>query len=536
MKRLFLFGWILAMAPGFQVLNAGPAPVTLTVQSYRALTNAVVKVVDTVAPGAGGMWLADLRDGLGIGDLKGIDLERPWQVAAWIEGTQGAPGVSVRIPTTNFEAFKAGLPSGSVLRGSDEPNAVRAVGDYANIWIQAGPASEASRSAHAAWKPADLVPPGTVVGMELRPGEPLREQLLNGLAMVRMMIVGTMAQQGQNVPGVDAAAMGEVMGAYFDVFQVGLRGLETLQVGLDVRGEEIIITETVAAKRESELAGWLDAGEGSLDSVIGHVSFDQPLAFAARWDKPTGFMPILKKFARLGLQMQGVPAGEAEVKDLEELIDASIPLRFGGGMGFSEGFAFSGVYEFPGRDLGRVYDLMRRYFEGPLQRQVGDDQLYKSIVFTEAARKANGVAVDRVTMELNLDSPLLQMPGQKEMMERIWPGGKLVVDQARKGNRLFVGSPAELDGLLASAATGKPLVPASLNTHTVLFGRMNLLKLFPVILDGNPAVPEEVAARLRRVDSVGTEMTMQVDVKGSAVAARSVVPLKLLRSVAQAMQ
>ena len=536
MKRLLYFGWLLALAPGVQVLNAGPAPVTLTVQSYRALTNAVVKVVDTVAPGAAGMWLADLREDLGIGSLKGIDLDRPWQVAAWIEGTQGAPGISVRIPTTDFEAFKAGLASGSVLRGFDQPDAVKAVGDYANIWIQAGPASDAIRSAHAAWKPAELVPAGTVLGLELRPGEPLREQLLSGLAMVRMMIVGTMAQQGQNVPGVDAEAMGELMGAYFDVFQVGLRGLETLQVGLDVRGEEITITETVVAKRDSELAGWLDAGEGSLDSVIGHVSPDQPLAIAARWDKPTGFMPTLKKFARLSLQMQGAPAGEAAVKDLEELIDASIPMRFGGGMGFNEGFVFSGAYEFPGRDLGRVYDLMRRYFEGPLQQQVGDDQLYKSIVFTEGARKANGLAVDRVTMELNMDSPLFQMPGQKEMMERIWPGGKMVVDQARQGNRLFVGSPAELDRLLASAATAKPAVPASLNSHTVLFGRMNLLQLLPAILEGNPAVPEGVAAQLRRADSVGTEMTVQVDVKGSAVAARSVVPLKLLRSVAQAMQ
>jgi hypothetical protein len=537
MKRSVLLGLFVAMAPAVQVLNAGSAPVTLTVQSYRALTNAVVQVVDTVAPGSAGMWLADLREGLGISGLEGIDLDRPWQLAVWLEGTQGSPSISVRIPTTDFEAFKAGLASGSILSGFNQPEAVRPAGDYANIWIQTGAASGASESAHAAWKPADLPPAGTVLGLEIKPGDPLREQILGALAMVRMMVVGMMVEQGQNVPGVDAQAMSELMGAYFDVAQVALRGLETLKLGLDVRGDEITLTETVTAKSNSELASWLDAGEGSLDSVIGYASTDLPLALAMRWDRVTaGFMPTLKKFARLSLQLQGVAASDDAVTQMEELLDAAIPMRFGGGLDFSEGFIFSGVYQFPGRDLGRIHELMRRYFEGPMQQQVGGDQLYKSISFKEGARKLDSVPVDRVTMELNLESPLYEVPGQKEMIERMWPGGRMVIDQARRGDRWFMGSPAALDRLLAGAPTAQPVVPASLNPHTVLFGRVNLLKLLPAMLEGNPMVPDEAAAQLRRADSAGTEMTLQIDLTGSALIARSVVPLKFLRSVAQAMQ
>ena len=537
MKQSLFLGLLVAMAPTAHLLNAGPAPVTLTVQSYRALTNAVVQVVDTVAPGSAGMWLADVREGLGISGLEGIDLDRPWQVAAWIEGTQGAPSISVRIPTTDFEAFKSGLASGSILSGFNQPDAVRSAGDYANIWIQTGAASAASESAHAAWKPAELVAPSAVLELEIKPGDPLREQLLGVLGMGRMMIVGTMVEQGQNVPGVDAKAMGDLLGTYFDVAQVGLRGMDTFRLGLDVRGGEITITETVVAQPGSELAGWLDPGKGTLDGVMAYASSDMPVVMAMRWDNPTaGFMPTLKKFAHLSLQLQGAAATEATAKDLNELIEASIPMRFGGGMDFREGFFFSGVYEFPGRDLGRVYDLMRRYFEGPLQQQVGDDQLYSSITFTEAARKLNSVPVDRVTMEVNLESPLYQMPGQKEMIERMLPGGKIVIDQARQGDRLFMGSPAALDRLLAGAPVAKPAVSAALNPHTVLFGRVNLLQLLPAMLEGNPIVPEEVAAQLRRADNVGTEMTLQIDLTGSAVVARSTVPLKLLRSVAQAMQ
>jgi len=502
MKRsIFLGMWLVAVS-GAQVLPGEAAPVTLTVQSYRALTNAVIRVVDTVAPGAAEMWLADLRAGLGLSELKGIDLDRPWQMAVWIEGIQGAPSISVRIPTTNFEAFKAGLSSDSVLRGFGQPNAVQSAGDYANIWLQMGQTSGQSQANHSAWNPEDLAQASTVLGLEIKPGEPLREQMIAGLGMARMMIMGTMMQQGQNVPGVDAQVMGELMGAYFDVFQTGLRGLETLQIGLDLKADALAVTETVVAKADSELASWLDAGQGSLESVMPAVRMDQPLAIAMRWDKASAFMPTLKKFARLGLQLQGAAVSEAAVKEMDELIDAAVPLRFGGSMEFKEGFVFSGMYEFPGRDLGRVYELMRGYVEGAMQQQVGDNQLYRSIQFTEAARKVNGLPVDRLTMEINLDAPLYQMPGQKEMIERMWPGGKMMIDQARQANRLLV----------------------------------NILQLLPAVLQGNPMVPEEVATQLRRADSAGTEVSVQVDVIRSGIQARSIVPLKLFQSVAQVMQ
>jgi hypothetical protein len=350
------------------------------------------------------------------------------------------------------------------------------------------------------------------------------------------MIMGTMMQQGQNVQGVNAQTMSELMGAYFDLFQTGLRGLETLQIELDLKADALVVTETVTAKAGSELAGWLDAGQGNLESVMPAIRLDQPLSIAMRWDKATEFMPTLKKFTRLGLQLQGGEVSEEALKEMEELIDVVVPLRFGGSMDFKEGFVFSGMYEFPGRDLERIYELMRAYIEGSMQQQVGDDQVYRSIQFTEAARKVKDLPVDRVTMEINLDAPLYQMPGQKEMIERMWPGGKLIIDQARQADRLLVGTPADLDLLLAGSPSASPGVPLTLNPQTVLWARMNLLQLLPAMLEGNPMVPAEVATQLRRADSAGTDVTVQLDVIRSGIQARSIVPLKLLQNVAQVMQ
>ena len=518
---------LVALALGGATAMAAPAPLTLTVKSYRALTNNLSRIIEAASPGSSGEALEGIGSGLGISQLKGIDLDRPWQVSIWAEGTPSRPDISVWIPTSDFAAFKEGLEDGALKAGE---TSIRNVGNYAGVWLAGSASAKDAEDAHAAWKPDQLKTVDKAILLEVVPGEPLRETLLQGLGGMRMMLSGVIAgQQAQAMPGLDPKALAELMGVYFDVIGVFLKGLERIDLSLDVRGENLFVSKHIRAKAGSELVGWLKAGEGSLDSVLPYVGSQAPVSFAMRWGESAGFMPTLKKFMRLSMQLQGVADDSEAVKETDKLMDMMFPLRAAGYVDMGKGFSVAGVYQFPGHDAGEVYKFMRGYFEKTMQSQSGEGKPYKSIRWEQAKQTVAGTKIDRATMEFNLDAPLYQMPGQKEMIEKLWPGGKMEFDYALKGENLFFASPANTENLLSGKAASSGVKPV-VNKNTVGYARVNILKMLPMMLDANPMVPDEVKEKIKGLESAGTDVTMRIDLDGAA-SGEATVPLKLIQSL-----
>jgi hypothetical protein len=522
MKRSFL---LLALVCGLATLRAENAPVTLTVKSFRALTNNIGRIVETARPGSGEMALMGIQGGLGIPQLKGIDLERPWQVQVWLSNGQSKPAVSVWIPTSDFDAFKGGLEEG-VLKSGGDPK-IRQVEKYAGVWIPGSAESKDGEAGHASWKPSQIGTPDRAVLLEFSPNDTMRQQILLGLAGARMMIAGAVGgQAAEQLGGMDPKAMAELLGVYFDVIETVIKGMQKLDLGIDLRGENLVVSQKVQAKAGTDLEGWMKASEGSLDSVLPYAAGTSPLTFAMRLNENPAFLPTMKKFIRLSLQMQGMAADSDAAKETEKLIEAMIPMKAAGVVDLKNGITMSGVYQFPGRDVGAVYRQLVQYLEKGMQSQVGEAKAYKAIKFQAAKRTSGGVKVDLVTMELNLDAPMYKMAGQREIVEKMWKGGKMEFEYAIKGDSLLFASPGLMDALIAGkAAASAPKL--ALSPKTLAYGQLNLIAVLPTMLEMNPMVPQEVKDRITKLDPAGTDMTARVDLDGT-LSAEEIIPLKLI--------
>jgi hypothetical protein len=517
--------------PALSPTHASPAPITLTVKSYRSLTNALVQTIDTAAPGTGTGIAELLKAQLGTPELKGVNLDQPWQIALWADHLGGQPNMSVWIPVTSFNEFNQGLQPNSLLKGSFNPNPITQQGNYAAIWIAGTSTSSTAETGHAAWKPENLTPPQDALELQIAPGEPLREQLLQGVAMVRMTMTSTFSSPQAQVPGVDAKALADLMGLYLDVFETALKGMNQFNLGLDVRNQHIELRSQLTARPGSDLASWLQDGTASLDSILPYALTPAPISFAVRWNGSQGFMPTLKKLSRLSLQVQGIPADSDAAKETDRLLDIMVPFKAGGIISLEPTLAFAGVYEFPNRDLKEIYGLMQSYLDVTMQSQVGETKPYKRIEFKQRQREVAGTPVDRVTMEFNFDAPMFQMPGQREMIESLWPGGRLEFDYATRGDRLFFASPDLFDATLTRTPT-PAAPPAGISQYTVAYATVNVVQLLPAALRNNPMVPDQLKQQLGKLDPKGTELNLRVNLDGT-LATQTSIPLKLISSLRQ---
>jgi hypothetical protein len=368
--------------------------------------------------------------------------------------------------------------------------------------------------------------------MQLVLTEPLRQQLLSAIGMVKMAMPGALAgaQQAQASAGLDPKALVDLLGVYFDVFEIGAKGLRSLDLAVDLGGENLLVRSRLNAESGSELSTWFQGSPGTLDSVMPFALGRGPAAFAMRWGQNPAFMPILKKIMRLSLQMQGIAPDSDAAKETERLLDLMLPVKAAGVLDLDQGLTFAATYEFPGRNLSEFYGVLKKYMQTSMQTQVGEGKPYKSVRMEEAKRQIGGVSIDRASMEFNLESPLYKAPGQREMIESLFPGAKMEVDYALKGERLFFATPARMEPLLANAAPS--VKPPSLPPNSIVWGRVNVLQLLPRFLNANPMVPDEVKQKFQGLDGAGTDVTFTIALDG-ALSSETALPLKLLQSVSK---
>jgi hypothetical protein len=510
---------------------AQTAPITLTLQSYQAFTDAFTKVVDAVSPGSAGEALDELREGLGIQELKGVDKSRPWQVAVWLDSMSVPPSVSIRVPVSDFAAFRDGLNPG-FLKGEDDANPIRQVGNYATVWIEFGSPTESTKAGEKAWKPESLKTAAGVARLAIRPSSALREEMVGAVGMGRMAIGAAMTGQNQEaMGGIDPKVMVQLMSVYFDVIETGIKGFESLDLKLDLSGETLIVEETIVPVAGSALAGWFTVKDGNLGALSPFLNRKSPMGVAMRFEGNESLMPTLKKFIGLSMQLQGLPADSDAIRETEQLIESFVPMQFAGNIDVNQGIQFGGIYQFPGKDSAKVYASMKEFLRNSMQSQVGTDKPYSSVTLDEGQRKVNGVSVDRATMVINLEAPIYQMPGQKEMMESLWPGGKMIFDYALKGQDLLMGTPEHLDALLAGPAASA-YQPNGVNPQTVAFGHFNVFSFINAVMAANPMMSDEDKAKFNEVDSTGTAVDFRVDL-GNRLVYHASIPLKLLRTIGQ---
>jgi hypothetical protein len=530
MKRLACVA-LLTSAFGLSTVLAGTPLVRITVRDFTSLERDLSAVADAVSPGSAEEALRGLGAGLGITSLEGVDANRPWQIDVWMEALAGAPGVSLRIPVDDYDAFT------DAYQADRTRGVVTKVDDYASIWMPGAPAQEAARATHDAWKASELKAGTETVRVEVTPNEVVRGFAVQMVGTGRTATAaGLRAGSEEEIPGMDMEAMVKLIGVYFDVIETGLKGLEGLTIGLEVRNDTLRVNEQVTALAGSELASWFEGDDGSLAGVLPFLSQEGSSAFAMRLGKAPAYLSKLKEYVTLAMQMQKVPDSEQTARDIAAMMDTMTPLSFAGTLNFDQGIDFAGLYQFPDADAASTsYRTMVQFLTETMQSQTGDDGLYRRIDFTRSWREVAGTPVDRLVMEINLDSPLYQMPGQKEIVEAMWQGGRMEFDYALRGRELVVSSPANMADALQRARTGGTHEGLGVGKDTVLFARVNVLQLGAGFITPNPFLPEEVKAVMKRLDPAGTDVTLRADLDGK-LSTDTRIPIALFRSIGNAMR
>ena len=516
----------LALGALSTVLHADPAPLTLTVKSYGALSSAITTIADSVQPGSGKSALASMQARIGLDKVQGLDLEKPWQIQVWLADVPGTPAFSLWIPTTDFEAFKNSSAQSAlaILRRPGGPEMTH-VDNYAGVFIAGSSESKVATAGHASWTSAQLGAADKTLFLGLAMSESLRQQALMGLAAGRAAV--TASAGSQPPPGMDQKAMAEVMGVYFEIFEIIVKGARQLDLSIDSRADSLVQSFRVEANEGSELMDWLKPSEGTLDGVLPFAAGTAPLKVAMRMSDTPGLVQQMKKFMRISMQLQSKTPDEEAITSFEKLFDAMLPANVGAGMGFQNGLSFTGAYEFPGKDVNAVYQQLAEFMQNGMHGMTGADKPYKTVLFEPAKRTVDGVKVDLVTMEMNLDSPLYQQPGQKEMVQMMFNGGKIEFEYAIKDDKLLIAGPGQMESLLAGPSVAAS--PLKTNRHTVACGEINVLALVASFSAFNPAMPEEARKKLQAAKSQDTEVTFRIDLDG-ALQVEEVIPLKLIQA------
>lgn len=535
MQRLFLISLVTLLSAA-SVFAADSPPIAVTIQSYQDLEADFKSVVKRLNPDSADEDWEEFRLEMKIADLEGIDLTKPWQAAIWWEIAEKTPSMSFRIPVLDFDAFQTSMKAIAESSGV-EAIPIRQVGGYANLWMEGEDSPAAAKERHDAWTPADLRAPEKTIEVAIHFPEGIRRSVLQTIGMGKMAITGGLGSvPNGGIPGMNLRALVELIGVYFEVAEMGIQGVKTLELHLGVEQDVLEIGKRVTAKVDSDLADWLRPADSSLEGVLPFLNSEAAMAFAMQFVDNPAMMPTVKKFSRLSFEMQGTEKDDPAIRELEKLLDAAVPMVFANSSDFADGMQFGGVCRFLGGDLDDIYPMLVRYVNGPLQSQVGAKKMYKTLSLKKAHRKVDGVSVDRLFMEINWDAPMYQLQNaseqEREMMEEMWQFGKMEFDLAQKGGNLFMGSPSLFDELLRRDSEDGPPSGIPFGPRTFACGKVNIFKIMSMFLGANPFIPEEGKQRFQDLDVDGTDIAFNVELD-NAVQAQVAVPLKVFSTIAK---
>lgn len=510
--------------------------VQLKVRSYDALVANARKVATVIGVSTNLDLGKELAGSIGSPNLDGVDRSKPWQAALSLPALGAPPLAYVYVPVTNYERFRTGLLPTSLLRGMGAPNETFQVGQYAVIVLrfgQPGSLIPEEKTKATAWVPPAPAAAAPLVELALELDESARQQALQFVMIGRMGAAQAAAIQnlpaGAPVTGPDLAQM---INMYLDIGEIALKGLRRYGVRLDVGESAITIMDTVDPLPGSELAQWLRPATVGVGEMANQLDPKSMVAVAGAVGDNPPFLPMLKKLVRLSFQMQSQPLDEKLANQFDQLMDTLTPVKAIGSVDLANGLSFGGYYEFPGTDAKQAYASIKQFFTNAMPLMTGTNKTYRAYEFKEGARQVGGVSVDRFGLTLNLDTPLLQVPGQKEALEQMWKGGKIEIEYAVKENRIYVGTPEKMAELLASPPRGQAATSFAATPNTVLIGRVNLLTLIKQGLALNPIVPPPLRASFERINPEGGDLRFRIDLDGK-FSSRIEVPFKIFEALRQ---
>lgn len=510
--------------------------VRLTIKNHEELISAVSKVVESAKPGMGQMIGAMAPAFLGSPELAGVDVKRPWQVVGWSKGMQQRPAFGIYVPVTDGDAFKAGLGPGILLGGNGQ-NTVATKNGYAIIYDgnQKG-FTDLDRDQLLNWTVAPSGFADRTINVRVTPDEEMRKQFVEGIDSAKSAVMGGVMMGLQNAPNKGAMnpeGMADMMDVYFSIIETAVKGMAQLDFGLAVADGDIVVSETVVPAANSPLAGWFAANPNGVAADAAAMDWDSTAAFAFSMRDDPALSGFLEKMMAASMKLQNLKAEDIAAEESLKLMKDMMPAIGAVSVDFGKsGLGFSGSYRFPGRDGEKMRGLMKKWLDENMGKQVGEGKPYSAFDYNENVGKIGGSSVNRMTLVYNFDAPMFSMPGQKEQIEAMFPGGKMVFDSVTVEDRMHFVSGGKLEDSINAAKSGMP-AGIKAGPRTTFIGQLNMVAMIKQMAGGNPGAIPIPPAVLASLDPAGTAIRFQADQNGN-LDAKLRIPLKLISTFARA--
>jgi hypothetical protein len=456
---LGLIGVLSCLAGAASALGQSNQPtVTIETQSIETIQKVVVDMAGMIQP-----ELKTVASSMFAGlPLSSLDRTRPIGLAVWAELPAMAPQVALYLPVSGEEAFKNDFEAVPGMFGAMTPNLYLDSGyqtltlmpglpkELAESWSPVGFASEEAMKSTQSFTTAS--PALLRVHAKLSEGSVWRSQGLMGINMARMGMAQAMSSENDQMKelGFDPAGLMQIMELYFKVGETLVRGMGDLQIDIGSNGAALLLEEQVYAIEGSDLAGWLKGGEwtGGLAPLLQHTQASDVLKIAMAIGKSETIVQGYSQLIEASMKMQGVEGVEGLQELFTNVAMEFFPMRTGGAVSLNadnSSLEWLFAYDFNGKSMDQLHPLFSKVMDAFEESgMVGPEKMYSDMEWKIASEKYAGVNIDRMTMELNEDSPLLKMPGQKEMLEFMYGGLKVTQDYALLKDRYVGGSPSKL--------------------------------------------------------------------------------------------
>lgn len=518
-----------AIACSLTAGHANPPLLTLTGKSLTEFEQTVGTFAKALDPGSDQDHARDFTRELGVTEQTPMARNQPFQIALWFEG--GQPLIAVKVPTDDIAAFRDGLsPEGKLsTAGQLWESGAKGVGVIAMRGRDSLGESEAA--ALDEWMKTPPTKPNRPLRLGLKLNETARAMAIQMLLGVKGQMDQTFDQPQMKEMGINAQAMSTIMGVYFDILQMFVRGFDAMDLDLGVNNDIIEIDERIVPVADTEFARWMQRpSERITPAELASLDPNAFLSGVARIGNLPALGGAFRKLIIASYQMQNLEIEASLIDAFEDLMKSMFPLSLSGSVYLGHGLEFSGAYGFSRGEVRNIYSRMTELYDQAIAGQVGEDKMYASAELIKDHHRIHGVAVDRYTMVINPDSPMFSMPGQKEQMETMFPGGKIQIDYAIQGQRLLFASPGKMEALLEPGLNVDPAFAKSIRDTTSSLGYLNFLQMIKTTVGGNPMMPQEVKDKMARLNPEGTAIRFQADVDGQ-LDSKAWIPMKLLREM-----
>lgn len=506
----------LIMGTSLSLANTKQPTYTIDLKSYTSLKTDVGAVATVMDQDISAMD-AQMQGMLGPQLFALIDPAKPWHGAVWYEAMDQPPVVAFSLPISDFEAFGVALQSSMLgmmgARSMDMGDAVLLYGSQPGVVVS----EEIVEAVSAYGKALNTVPEETIeISMVMT--EALRALVLQSITGPKESFMSVLDDSALETTGLPAGSMRSMMEAYFSVYETVIKDLESLKYGMSVEQNDWSMFLDITPMSDSPTSEFLSSQDVQLSDLTSQLDWNADVAMLVGMASlPESWESILGELMKMAMPIYGLEAAAAQ--EWMDAITLSLPIKGAYSMSFDGGLSYAGFYEIIDSDAAEVYEKWIKLTKDMVGSAQASYSYYSEITVEKAVRSVGGHSVDLVTLTINPESAAMQLPEQREVMEAMFPGGKVAYELCLIDDRIYMASEGALDATIQQVATPAPM---QISEATRIAGSMNIISM----MRGFGSTMEASGLSLEGIDATGMNILFSAEVSDS-LKLYTKIPLKL---------